>query len=228
MPTAAPDLRARPPSPSPLQLRWLPCLALATLCGAALPACEGPPRSLARPNAVALGPAGEVYVSDFHHQRIVVFDQQGRYGGEFGRQGLGVDQLWRVWGLAVRPDGSLLAVQERPVAHDDQTVVWEFKVFDKRRQRAVYPLVGEQWKGEQWVEGLTALPDGGWLVCEQERSEMLRFSAEGALLGPWGKGDAALPLQEPCPAAGGGAGRPGAAAAGPSPRGGGGRRRLGL
>lgn len=192
--------RAAPPlAPCrPVGPRFL--LAALLLLSARLSACTEPIRELERPNLVAMGPGGEVYVSDFHHQRIVVFDDQGGYQGEFGSQGLGVDQLWRVWGLAVRPDGSLLVVQERPVAHDDQTVVWELKVFTDRRQTAVHSLVTPDWDGDRWIEGLTALPDGGWLVCDQERGVMLRFGADGSYRGPWGPASAEPPLSEPCPA----------------------------
>ena len=70
--------------------------------------------SLSRPNAVAL--AGDlIYVSDFHHQRIVTFDDSGRFLSSMGHQGLSGDGLWEVWGM-LADDRDLHVLNLRPTS----------------------------------------------------------------------------------------------------------------
>ncbi|MFT7579868.1 MAG: sugar lactone lactonase YvrE, partial [Myxococcota bacterium] len=71
------------------------------LCGAVMAlslvvgiGCGPKAEGLARPNGLCLSPSGILYVSDFHHQRIVGLDQAGKITQAFGQQGLDRDQLW--------------------------------------------------------------------------------------------------------------------------------------
>jgi hypothetical protein len=135
-----------------------------------------PETSLSRPNAVAL--AGDlIYVSDFHHQRIVTFDSSGRFISSMGHQGLSGDGLWEVWGLLA--DGEDLHVLNlRPTSRDDDTMLREIKTFRDGSAVSVTPLVLADGSTAGWSDGMVQTDDG-WKLVSLEADSLLSFGADG-------------------------------------------------
>ncbi len=59
------------------------------------------------PSDCAVGPAGQLYVLDGVHHRIVVFDANGTYLSQFGEPGTKVGQLHYPLGITTAPDGTV-------------------------------------------------------------------------------------------------------------------------
>ena len=98
--------------------------------------------SLSRPNAAVLAD-GLIHVSDFHNQRIVTFDEDGRFVSTIGKKGLSGDGLWEVWGLLA--DGNMLHVlNTRPTSRDDKTPLVEVKTFRDGRVLSTTKLVSDE------------------------------------------------------------------------------------
>lgn len=153
----------------------------------ALLACDAPPAHLSRPNRVALGPDGEVYVSDFQHDRIVVFDAAGRFRATFGRQGLGPDELWRVMALAVADDGSLVVANRRPESADHGAATRnELKRFRGGREVAVTPLDGRVIERDGGLDALAPGSGGTWLLADATRGALIQVDAAGNDVGRFG------------------------------------------
>lgn len=132
--------------------------------------------SLSRPNAVALS-EGRVHVSDFHNQRIVTFDEDGRFLSTAGRKGLTGDGLWEVWGLLA--DGDVLHVLNlRPTSRNDDTSVLEIKTFEEGRVTSVVPLILEDGSAAGWSDGIVQT-EQGWMLASLESDALLSFSADG-------------------------------------------------
>lgn len=152
-----------------------------------LPACTPAPSGLSRPNRVALGPAGEVYVSDFHHDRIVEFDADGRFVRAFGRQGIGEGELWRVTAMAVGDDGSLMVANRRPVSDSaSDATTSELKRFRDGEEVALLQLDGRVLPADGWIDGLAPAAGGGWLVVDTTHGELTVVDGEGRLSGRFG------------------------------------------
>lgn len=141
-------------------------------------ACQAPEQRLSRPNAIAI--AGErLYVSDFHHQRIVTFHEDGTVLQTFGRRGLGRNQLWQVWGLLSDPEtGALFVLNERPTSSTDDRPVLEVKTFEEGRETAVVPLTIPD-QNVPWSEGISRDQDGHWLLAGVSTGSVLRFLPDG-------------------------------------------------
>ena len=132
--------------------------------------------SLSRPNAVAL--AGDlIYVSDFHHQRIVTFDDSGRFLSSMGHQGLSGDGLWEVWGM-LADDRDLHVLNLRPTSRDDDTMLLEIKTFRDGSAVSVTPLVLADGSTAKWSDGL-AQTDDGWKLTSLEGNALLSFGVDG-------------------------------------------------
>lgn len=145
-------------------------------------ACRAEPEGLSRPNAVALS-GDRVFVSDFHHQRIVVFNAAGDVTQTFGQRGLGRGQLWEVWGLSADPNAEtedVYVLNQRPTSSTDETVIREVKRFRDGREIERVRLVNSDGAAPPWSEGLVHRPDGGWQVAAPTQDAVLHFSAEGA------------------------------------------------
>ena len=57
---------------------------------------------------VAVAPNGDVLVSDAEHQRVEIFNEAGRYVGQFGTSGQGLGQMLWPEGLALTASGTVL------------------------------------------------------------------------------------------------------------------------
>jgi len=103
------------------------------------------PATFARPTNVAVGPNGDVYVSDTLNGRIQIFDADGTFVSMFGKAGDGPGDFARPKGMALDGDGHIW------VADADQNRV---KVFDREGRLCAY--FGEY----GYFPGQFALPSG--------------------------------------------------------------------
>lgn len=103
------------------------------------------PGTFARPTNVAVGPNGDVYISDTLNGRIQIFDADGTFISTFGKPGDGPGDFARPKGLAIDGDGHIW------VADADQNRV---KVFDREGRLCAY--FGEY----GYFPGQFALPSG--------------------------------------------------------------------
>jgi len=164
---------------------------------AALVGCSGAERSLSRPNAVALA-GDQIYVSDFHHQRIVTFSTDGQQVSTFGRRGLGRNQLWEVWGLLSDPDsGDLFVLNERPTSSTDDARIREVKTFRGGREVDVVALRMEDGSAPEWSEGISRDPAGRWSVAALESNAIQQFGPDGAFLRAVTTPEDGTPLEHP-------------------------------
>ncbi len=103
------------------------------------------PGTFARPTNVAVGPNGDVYISDTLNGRIQIFDADGTFISAFGKPGDGPADFARPKGIALDSDGHIW------VADADQNRV---KVFDREGRLCAY--FGEY----GYFPGQFALPSG--------------------------------------------------------------------
>lgn len=66
------------------------------------------PHQLAGPHYVALGLEGELFITDFHHHCVKVYDVSGEFLFSFGENGDGDGQFNAPTGIAVDSDGTVL------------------------------------------------------------------------------------------------------------------------
>ncbi len=66
-----------------------------------------PPEQLLYPDGLAIGPDGNVYVTDAGHDRIKVFDTRGRFSREWGTKGVNPGELNAAGGIAFDSSGRL-------------------------------------------------------------------------------------------------------------------------
>jgi len=103
------------------------------------------PGTFARPTNIAIGPNGDVYISDTMNGRIQIFDADGTFLSTFGKPGDGPGDFARPKGIALDSDGHIW------VADADQNRV---KVFDREGRLCAY--FGEY----GYFPGQFALPSG--------------------------------------------------------------------
>ncbi len=176
-------MRARGVELTLLRYRMLTLLMLA---------CGSVPANFARPNQIEVGPGGEVYVSDFHHQRIVVLDAAGAVRETWASRGIGAGHLWQVWGMAVDQDGSLLVLDQVPVDHPDRNTQIVVKRFADGRQVEEHVLLDADHQPFSIAEGIAPHPAGGYVVAETGSGELLRYDQQWAVMGrfaPYEGGD---------------------------------------
>jgi len=136
---------------------------------------------------MVVAPDGLLYVSDLHHDRIVVFDDQGNYKREFGQQGLSRGDLWHVWDLAIEPDGAVLVLNERPATdrNVDSSAI-EVKRFRNDREVAAAFLLGPGGEPIKVAEGIAIHPDGGFLVVDSGSGNVYRYDENWVFAGTFG------------------------------------------
>ena len=150
-------------------------------------ACRPPePVTLARPNALAVGADGTVYVSDFGHDRLVELDAEGDVVRRYGGRGLGPGELWRVFALAVDLDGSLLVSNLRP---DDVTGagnIWEIKRFSDGREIRTIPFAGHFSSSSDTISSMAVRADGSLLMANPAGGELFLLGQDGSYEGAFG------------------------------------------
>jgi DNA-binding beta-propeller fold protein YncE len=118
---------------------------LRTIGGPPKKAGDDAPGTFARPTNIAVGPNGNVYVSDTLNQRIQIFDADGTYLSMFGKPGDGPADMARPKGIAIDGDGHIW------VTDADQNRV---KIFDQQGRLCAF--FGEY----GYFPGQFALPSG--------------------------------------------------------------------
>ena len=157
-------------------------------------ACKKEIRELKRPNRVRLDPSGRLVVSDFHHQRLVVFDLDGQFIEAVGHQGTGDGELWQVFGMAVTRERTVV-VNRRVKSLDDKDMTWEIKVFQSGKQVAVHPLKSQE-EGT-WPQSIAPLPDGGYLLADRERHLISVLGPDFELRTEWRQPPGGEPFGDP-------------------------------
>ena len=173
---------------------WAALWALLGAGVAALPAagCDGAPKTLRRPNAACLSADGALWVSDFHHQRLIRVAADGAVE-TVGEQGLGEGELWQVWRMVCAPDG-VYVINERIKSTDDPEITWEVKRFGPGRV-TTWPLSADPPIG--WAGSMTPKPGGGWLVADEEANALLVTDSDLRVTGRWTQPAGGLPLDKP-------------------------------
>jgi sugar lactone lactonase YvrE len=130
---------------------------------------------LDRPSGIAIGPGGNVYVTDQGNHRVVAYGPLGEYLLEWGAYGAGEGQFAFPSGIDVAADGTIL------VSDSGNHRVQRFTpggIF--------LGLWGGEGTGDgEFVqpEGLAAGPDSLMAVCDSGTSTFSIFSVEGRFIG---------------------------------------------
>jgi len=152
--------------------------------------CRWTPNTLNRPNAIALD-GEQIYVSDFHHQRVVVFDALGGQHYSFGSMGLGKGELWEVWDLDVMAPGVVAVLNNRPTSATDDEPMREIKIFKGGREISQVTLTMPEGQRLGWSDGFVTGPDGTWLLAVPSEDAILEFAESGEFIRTiWGAGTA--------------------------------------
>ncbi|MEW6188950.1 MAG: 6-bladed beta-propeller [Actinomycetota bacterium] len=68
---------------------------------------DKPDQLLSRPHGVAVDRKGNIYISDQKNDRILVFDEKGKFLFKFGKKGEGLGEFTAPMGIAVSPKGRI-------------------------------------------------------------------------------------------------------------------------
>jgi sugar lactone lactonase YvrE len=157
-----------------------------------------PPTALNKPVDIAIGADGRVFVADEFNNRVVVFDEEGRYLEEFTASGSTTGLFTRPNGVAVLPDGDLVVAD-----------TWNYRVevLDDSGE----PQRGWGQVGQFGVAAVTEPEDGLWgprdvttdlegniYVADTGNKRIRVYDAEGNLLRDIGSGGSDIgQLEEP-------------------------------
>lgn len=127
------------------------------------------------PRGIALGPNGDVLVTDTGNGRVAVYGPDGTFRREFGSKGPGPGQLDEPVGIAISSDGSLIYVADSNNGR--------IAVFDgKGAPVAQWPV--EPWINKTFHEPYLALDaDGNLYATSSTTRQVLKFNREGRLVG---------------------------------------------
>ncbi len=137
-------------------------------------------RAFGEPTAIAVGPSGNVYVADGSrfHDRILEFNSEHQYLGQFGSPGSGPGQFNQIGGIAINPISGDLYVSD---SGNDR--VQQFSpegVYETQ-----FGSFGSG-NGQLWYPSGIALDSSGdvW-VLDNYNGRMEEFSPSGAYLTQW-------------------------------------------
>lgn len=132
------------------------------------------------PRGIAIGPNGDLYVTDTGNGRVVVYGPDGAFRREFGAKGAGAGQLDEPVGIAINADGSRIYVADSNNAR--------IAVFDSQGQ-AVAQWAVEDWRGKSYYEPYLALDVSGALhATSSVTRQVLKFDANGRVAARVGAG----------------------------------------
>jgi uncharacterized protein (TIGR03663 family) len=126
------------------------------------------------PRGIAIGPEGDLYVTDTGNGRVVVYGPNGEFRREFGTKGAAAGQLDEPVGIAVSADGSRVYVADSNNAR--------IAVFDGAGQPIAQWAV-EDWRGKSYFEPYLALDSSGALYATSSANrQVLKFDQNGAVV----------------------------------------------
>lgn len=150
-------------------------------------ACQPAPRALARPNRLAIDADGFIYVSDFHHDRIAVFNPSGEFYHTFGTRGISQGELWRVTAMTFTRDGALIIANRRPETDDESSKNrFEIKRFEDGAERSSIQLDGRTLQPDGWVDAIVQGRDDSYIIADSAHGEILEIDENGRLVGRFG------------------------------------------
>jgi DNA-binding beta-propeller fold protein YncE len=158
----------------------------ALLVAALAVGCAEEPRSLARPNHVAVGGDGSVWVSDFQHDTLVRWSPDGTFLGRWGRNGLGPDELWRVTAMAATADGLVVANLRPESDASDAALVTELKRLTAEREVSTSILDGRTLEPGARIDGIAVLKNGHLVLADSAHDELVEVDEDGRRIGRYG------------------------------------------
>ncbi len=128
------------------------------------------PAKLSSPRGVAADGKGHVWVVDRNNNRVVEFDEGGKYLGQFGSFGSGNGQLSNPWGIAVTSSGKIWVVDTGNARVEEFSEKGEF--IQKFGTKA-----GGGSKGTEFVEpeGIAVGPGGVLWVTDPSEHRLAEF-----------------------------------------------------
>ena len=132
------------------------------------------------PRGIAIGPNGDLYVTDTGNARVVVYGPDGAFRREFGSKGTGSGQFDEPVGIAVSADGARVYVADSANAR--------ISIFDPQGQPiAQWPVA--EWKGKSYFEPYLALdPSGTLYATSSVTRQVLKFNGSGQVVARSGVG----------------------------------------
>jgi sugar lactone lactonase YvrE len=135
------------------------------------------------PRGVAVDSFGHVLVADTGNKRIVIFDDEGNYIGEFGTAGLEPGQFDEPVGVAVSPNGTVYI-----------TDTWNQRVqaFTPSEDGSFY-FPAFQWDVNAWYGQsldnkpfIAVGPDEHVFITDPEGYRIIEFASDGQFVRTWG------------------------------------------
>lgn len=135
------------------------------------------------PTDLAEAPNGDLYIGDYHNNRIQVFDKSLKYKFEFGGTGDGPGKLFSPMGPTLSPDAERVYVSD--------TGNFRISVFDRNGKFLFAfgrpPKPGE-WGGGTFLQpfDVAVAPTGEVYVTDPALQLVQKFDADGKFIKQWG------------------------------------------
>jgi len=131
------------------------------------------------PRDIVIDADGNLYVADTGNKRVIKFDRDGKYLGQWGGLGAGDGQMIEPVGIAIDPEGNFYVAD-----------TWNQRIqkFDKSfRYLAQWPIAG--WEGQSVVNKpyLATDVEGNVYATDPEMYRVIKFSPKGEVLVVWGQ-----------------------------------------
>jgi len=161
-------------------------------------ACDDEPARLVRPNILAVGPAGELFVADGRSRRIAVFDTAGRFVRQVGRTGMGPDELWSIRGMDCLADGAVVVLNGSYSDPDDRGSAFaELKVLGLDGKARLAASIGPLRVDPPVYPVDTAVLPEGFAVPDTARGRIDLFDRTGKRTGAVHEIEGGPPLKGP-------------------------------
>jgi DNA-binding beta-propeller fold protein YncE len=140
---------------------------------------DGNPDPLMGPVDITLDPAGNLYIADTNHFRIVKIDPEGNQLTEWGRDGEGQGQFWTPNGVAVDGEGKVYVA--------DGGVNHRIQIFDSEGN--FLSLWGSRGNGDGQFDqpnDIVLDAQGNIFVVDYKNYRIQKFDPDGNFLIAWG------------------------------------------